>query len=95
MFLNKTQAHSLVRQENQLGPTRKFQKRKFQGINVEELTGDKMAIYEHYDYKQMRMIPPSLENQLRAGTLGFAIHTLVENRFLESLFSAGKSSLCA
>jgi len=54
-----------------------------------------MATYNHYDYKQLLMIPHSLENQLRAGTLEFANYTLVERRFSGFLFSAGKSSLRA
>jgi len=45
-----------------------------------------MAKYKKYDYKQMIMLPVSLENQLSPGTLEFAIHTLVETRMDLSLF---------
>ncbi len=45
-----------------------------------------MAKYKQYDYKQMVMLPISLENQLSPGTLEFAIHTLVETRMDLSLF---------
>ena len=45
-----------------------------------------MAKYKQYDYKQMVMLPISLEDQLAPGTLEFAIHTLVENRLDLSLF---------
>ena len=45
-----------------------------------------MAKYKRYDYKQMLMIPISLEDQLSPGTLEFAIHTLVETRMDLSLF---------
>jgi len=45
-----------------------------------------MAKYKHYDYKQMVMLPISLEDQLSAGTLEFAIHTLLETRMDLSLF---------
>jgi transposase len=45
-----------------------------------------MAKYKHYDYKQMVMLPISLEDQLSPGTLEFAIHTLVETRMDLSLF---------
>ena len=46
-----------------------------------------MAKYKHYDYKQMVMLPISLEDQLAPGTLEFAIHTLVETRMDLSLFN--------
>jgi len=50
-------------------------------------SGDKvMAKYKQYDYKQMLMLPISLEDQLAPGTLEFAIHTLVETRMDLSLF---------
>ena len=39
-----------------------------------------MAKYKRYDYSQRVLIPVSLEDQLMAGTLEFAIHTLVESR---------------
>jgi transposase len=45
-----------------------------------------MAKYKQYDYKQMVMLPISLEDQLSPGTLEFAIHTLVETRMDLSLF---------
>ena len=45
-----------------------------------------MAKYKKYDYKQMLMLPISLEDQLSPGTLEFAIHTLVETRMDLSLF---------
>jgi transposase len=45
-----------------------------------------MAKYKLYDYKQRLMIPLSLEEQLMAGTLEFAIHTLVESRMDLSVF---------
>jgi transposase len=45
-----------------------------------------MAKYKQYDYKQMVMLPISLEDQLAPGTLEFAIHTLVETRMDLSLF---------
>ncbi len=37
-----------------------------------------MAKYKRYDYKQMIMLPISLEDQLTPGTLEFGIHTVVE-----------------
>ena len=45
-----------------------------------------MAKYKRYDYKQMVMLPISLEDQLTPGTLEFAIHTLVETRMDLSIF---------
>jgi len=45
-----------------------------------------MAKYKQYDYKQMVMLPISLEDQLSPGTLEFAIHTLVETRMDLSVF---------
>jgi transposase len=45
-----------------------------------------MAKYKQYDYKQMLMLPISLEDQLAPGTLEFAIHTLVETRMDLSVF---------
>jgi len=45
-----------------------------------------MAKYKQYDYKQMVMLPISLEDQLSPGTLEFAIHTLVETRMDLSCF---------
>ena len=45
-----------------------------------------MAKYKSYDYSQSVMIPVSLKDQLMAGTLEFAIHTLVETRMDTSIF---------
>jgi transposase len=45
-----------------------------------------MAKYKRYDYKQMVMLPISLDDQLAPGTLEFAIHTLVETRMDLSVF---------
>ena len=45
-----------------------------------------MAKYKKYDYKQMIMLPISLENQLTPGTLEFGIHTVVETCMDLSLF---------
>jgi transposase len=45
-----------------------------------------MAKYKQYNYKQLVMLPISLEDQLAPGTLEFAIHTLVETRMDLSLF---------
>jgi transposase len=39
-----------------------------------------MARYKHYDYRQLMMIPVSLEEQLVPGTLEYAIHHLIEER---------------
>jgi transposase len=39
-----------------------------------------MARYKHYDYKQLMMVPVSLEEQLVPGTLEYAIHHLIEER---------------
>jgi transposase len=45
-----------------------------------------MAKYKHYDYSQKALIPINLEEQLVAGTLEFAIHTLVDTRMDTSIF---------
>jgi transposase len=45
-----------------------------------------MAKYKPYDYRQMVMLPVSLEDQLMPETLEFAIHTLVENHMEMSRF---------
>jgi hypothetical protein len=45
-----------------------------------------MAKLKAYDYRQRVFLPVSLEDQLMPGTLGFAIHTLVENRLDTSRF---------
>jgi transposase len=48
-----------------------------------------MAKFKAYDYRQGVFLPVSLEDQLMPGTLGFAIHTLVENRLDTSRFEEG------
>lgn len=45
-----------------------------------------MARYKPYNYKQKVMLPISLEEQLRPGSLEFAIYTLVEQKIDCSLF---------
>ena len=45
-----------------------------------------MARYKHYDYRQMMMIPVSLEEQLVPGTLEYAIHHLIEERIDTGIF---------
>jgi transposase len=45
-----------------------------------------MAKYKRYDFSQSILIPVSFEEQLIAGTLEFAIHTLVETRMDMSVF---------
>jgi transposase len=45
-----------------------------------------MAKYKTYNYAQMGMMPVSLENQRRPGTLEFAIHELVKRRIDTSIF---------
>lgn len=45
-----------------------------------------MARYKQTDYDQLRMIPLSLENQLEPGTLEYAIHYIIEERFDLSIF---------
>ena len=45
-----------------------------------------MARYRHYDIKQSMMIAVSLEEQLRPGTLEYAIHYLIEDRIDTSYF---------
>ena len=45
-----------------------------------------MAKYKPYDYSQSLLIPVFLQKQLMAGTLEFAIHTLVEGRMDMSVF---------
>ena len=39
-----------------------------------------MAKYKSYNYSQTVMLPISLDDQLRPGTIEFAINTLVEER---------------
>jgi transposase len=45
-----------------------------------------MARYKKYDYKQMLMVPVSLDSQLMPGTLEYAIHRLIEERIDTSSF---------
>ncbi|MGD2100424.1 MAG: hypothetical protein PVG35_22855, partial [Desulfobacterales bacterium] len=45
-----------------------------------------MAKFKRYDYSQKVLIPVSLEEQLVAGSLEFAIHTLIETRMDMSVF---------
>ena len=45
-----------------------------------------MARYKHYDYKQLIMVPVSLEEQLMPGTLEYAIHHVLEERLDLSSF---------
>ena len=45
-----------------------------------------MARYKKYDYKQMVLLPISLEEQIVPGTLEFAIHTVVESKMDLSVF---------
>jgi transposase len=45
-----------------------------------------MAKYKRYDYSQKVLIPVCLEEQLVAGSLEFAIHTLIETRMDMSVF---------
>jgi len=47
-----------------------------------------MAKYKSYDYSQRVMIPISLDDQLMAVTLEFAIHALVETRMDTSIFDS-------
>lgn len=48
-----------------------------------------MAKYKPYDYSQRTLIPVSLQEQLVAGSLEFAIHYLVEERMDTSVFDEG------
>ena len=45
-----------------------------------------MARYKHYDYKQLVLVPVSLEEQLVPGTLEYAIHHVVDERLDLSIF---------
>jgi len=45
-----------------------------------------MARYKHYDYRQLILVPVSLEEQLMPGTLEYAIHYIVEERLDLSIF---------
>ena len=46
-----------------------------------------MARDKTNDYRQRVLLPVSLEDQLVAGTLEFAIHTLVEKRLDMAIFA--------
>ncbi|MFC1582864.1 transposase [Planctomycetota bacterium] len=37
-----------------------------------------MARYKHYDYNQMLLLPVCLPDQIKSGSLEWAIHTLIE-----------------
>jgi transposase len=57
------------------------------GKDNKQQSGERsIAKYKEYDYKQIAILPISLEDQLSPGTLEFAIHTLVETRMDLSLF---------
>ncbi|MDY6861484.1 MAG: hypothetical protein SV062_00675 [Thermodesulfobacteriota bacterium] len=45
-----------------------------------------MASYRRYDYKQLILVPISLERQLAPGTLEHAIHHVVEERLDLEIF---------
>ena len=45
-----------------------------------------MPRYKPYDYKQLMMVPVSLDQQLAPGTLEYAIHQLIEERVDTSIF---------
>jgi len=45
-----------------------------------------MARYKHSDYKQLLMVPVSLEDQLCPGTMEYAIHRLIEERVDTTVF---------
>lgn len=45
-----------------------------------------MARCKHYNYDQLMMVPVSLEEQLIPGTLGYAIHHVVEDHLNLSIF---------
>ena len=45
-----------------------------------------MPRYKPYDYKQLMMVPVSLDQQLAPGTLEYAIHHLIEERVDTSMF---------
>jgi len=45
-----------------------------------------MVRYKPYDYGQALLLPVGLQDQLIAGTLEFAIQTLVESRMVTSVF---------
>jgi transposase len=48
-----------------------------------------MPRFKPYDYSQLQMVPVSLEQQLVPGTLEYAIHHLIEERFDTTLFEEG------
>ncbi len=45
-----------------------------------------MVRYKYYDYKQLVIVPVSLEDQLMPGTLEYAINHVVEERLDLSIF---------
>ena len=45
-----------------------------------------MARYKHSDYKQLLMVPVSLEDQIQPGTMEYAIHRLIEERVDTTIF---------
>ena len=45
-----------------------------------------MARYKHSDYKQLLMVPVSLEDQIQPGTMEYAIHRLIEERVNTAIF---------
>jgi transposase len=47
-----------------------------------------MAKHQHYDYSQSVIVPIFLEDQLLPGTLEYAIHYIVEERFNMGIFDA-------
>ena len=49
-----------------------------------------MAKYKSYNYSQTMMVPISLDDQLMAGTIEFAINMLVEERMGFSYHLVGR-----
>lgn len=47
-----------------------------------------MARYKSYDYKQLMLVPVSLEDQLIPGTLEYAIHSVIEEHIETSIFDS-------
>jgi len=43
--------------------------------------------HQHFDYKQSVLEPSFLEDQLVSGTLGYAIHYIVEKRLNMDIFN--------
>jgi transposase len=56
-------------------------------LPLDHQSGGPMAKYKDYDYSQDVLIALSLEDQLKPGSLEFAIHTLVETRMDTSIFA--------